>query len=173
MAKGLDSQFARARAAESRKDFPAAAAIYVEIATRFPNNSRVHKAWAGMKQRIADLSGPHVEQGFREALACYEDGRLREAMERLEALLAEHSGQPALHNVHGAVLLALGRPEEGERAFRRAIALDPAVADGHNNLGNALRDQRRFEEACGAYRAALQRRQDYPEAWNNLGTVLQ
>ncbi|MBC2666822.1 tetratricopeptide repeat protein [Novosphingobium flavum] len=173
MAKGLDSQFARARAAEARGDFPAAAEIYYAIIARYPANVRAQQAVIAMKQRIADQSGPAVQQTFLDLLSAYNQGRIAEVLEGIEPLVAAHPGQPALHNLMGAALLAARRPIEGEAAFRRAIALEPAIADGYNNLGNALKDQFCFDEACVAYRAAIHRRQDYHEAWNNLGTALQ
>ena len=172
MAVGLDGQFAKALAAERRNDFPAAAEIYCDIVTRFPQNARVQRAWSEMKRRIGEMSGPHVEQNFAEAFGLYQQGQPNDAVHLLEPLLAEQSGQPALHNLMGACLLALALPVDAEAAFRRAIVLDPAIADGYNNLGNALRDQKRHEDACAAYRQAIARRQSYPEAWNNLGTVL-
>lgn len=173
MAKGLDSQFARARMAEGRGDFPEAAEIYNAIIARYPANARAHKALMAMKQRVADLTGPQVQGEFGEILSIYQQGRTAEALERIAPLAAANAGQAALHNLHGAALLSARRPAEAEAAFRRAIALEPVVADGFNNLGNALRDQRRFDEAIEAYRTAINRRQGYVEAWNNLGTALQ
>lgn len=173
MAKGLDSEFAKARAAEGRGDFPAAAAIYGELGRRFPANRRVQAAFAAMHQRIADLSGPQVEAEFKAMCALHDEGRLDEALARGEELVARHSGQPAVHNMIGAILLRLKRPREAEAAFRRAIALEPAVAAGYNNLGNALRGQKRADDAVPAYRKAIDLAQDYAEAWSNLGTAIQ
>lgn len=174
MAKGLDSQFARARSAEVRGDFPAAADIYYRIIALYPSNVRAQRALSAMKQRISDRAGGSLTTEFQALFAIYAEGRLEEVLARVEALLAAgHGGQPAIHNLAGAALLGLGRPEEAETAFRRAISLEPSVGDGWNNLGNALRDQKRFDEARLAYETAIQRRQDYPEAWSNLGAALQ
>jgi len=174
MAKGLDSQFAKARVAEGRGDFPAAAGIYREIIARYPANMRAHKALMALRQRIADQVGPEVRAEFDAIFAIYNAGRLAETIARAEALLAAgQSGQAAIHNLVGAALLGLARPAEAEAAFRRAIALEPQIPDGYNNLGNALKDQGRLDEARLAYATAIQLRQDYAEAWNNLGTVLQ
>ena len=41
-----------------------------------------------------------------------------------------------------------------------------------NNLGNALRDQGKLEEAIASYRQALRLKPDYAEAYNNLGIAL-
>jgi hypothetical protein len=42
----------------------------------------------------------------------------------------------------------------------------------HNNLGNALKDKGRLDEAIAEYHEALRLKQDYPEAHNNLGFTL-
>jgi predicted O-linked N-acetylglucosamine transferase (SPINDLY family) len=173
MTRRLDSQFAKARAAENCGDFPAAAAIYNELVAQFPGNKRARDAVAAMKQRIADLSGPQVHEEFGAVCALFDSGRNDEALARGQALAAAHSGQPAVHNIVGAILLRLRRPVEAEAAFRQAIALEPQIAAGYNNLGNALRDQKRAQEAHDAYRTAIDLAQGFADGWSNLGTALQ
>jgi len=56
-----------------------------------------------------------------------------------------------------------------EAAFRRAIALRPGFADAWNELGYALRHQKRYAESIQAYDEALRLRPDYPEALEYLG----
>ncbi len=69
----------------------------------------------------------------------------------------------------------LGRYDEAEAAYRKAITLDEKYASPWNNLGNLLKDHLgRYEEAEAAYRQAialaLDERVAYP--WNNLGQLL-
>jgi tetratricopeptide (TPR) repeat protein len=56
-----------------------------------------------------------------------------------------------------------------EAAFRRAIALRHDFADAWNELGYALRNQKRYTESVKAYTEALRLRPDYPEALEYLG----
>ena len=42
----------------------------------------------------------------------------------------------------------------------------------HNNLGNALKDQGKLDEAVACYRRALELKPDFAEAHNNLGNAL-
>jgi len=46
------------------------------------------------------------------------------------------------------------------------------LAEAHSNLGNALKEQGRYDEAIAAYRRAIELKPDYAEAHNNLGNAL-
>jgi tetratricopeptide (TPR) repeat protein len=56
-----------------------------------------------------------------------------------------------------------------ESAFRGAIALEPTHAEAWNELGYALRNQRRYAESLDAYHEALRLRPEFPEALEYLG----
>jgi tetratricopeptide (TPR) repeat protein len=57
-------------------------------------------------------------------------------------------------------------------ALQRATQLSPDDAVSHNNLGNALAQIGRADEAASSYRRALTLMPDFAEAHNNLGNVL-
>ena len=56
-----------------------------------------------------------------------------------------------------------------EGAYRDALRLDPAMPEGWNGLGFALRNQKKYTESIAAYQEALQRRPHYPQALEYLG----
>lgn len=56
-----------------------------------------------------------------------------------------------------------------EAAYRRAVALDPSLANALTNLGNLAYRQGDEEQATRRYREALQIDPDQPEALYNLG----
>jgi tetratricopeptide (TPR) repeat protein len=62
--------------------------------------------------------------------------------------------------------------EEAVAAFQSAIEIDQNFAEAHNNLGNALRELGRLDEAETHLRRALALKSDYAEAHNNLGVAL-
>ena len=53
-----------------------------------------------------------------------------------------------------------------------AISINPNYAEAFNNMGIALNEQGKPEEAIAAYTKALSIRPDYAEAFNNMGNAL-
>jgi tetratricopeptide (TPR) repeat protein len=62
--------------------------------------------------------------------------------------------------------------ERAESAYRRAIELDPSLANAFTNLGNLMYRRQRYEEAQNLYVRALQVDPEQPEAFYNLGFLL-
>ena len=75
-------------------------------------------------------------------------------------------------NQAGIRLAQQGRLEEALESFRRALQIQPGLAQSHNNLGITLQDLGRREEAVASYQRALALKPDYAMAYNNLGTAL-
>lgn len=73
----------------------------------------------------------------------------------------------------GITLKDLGRLDEAEAACRKALAIKPAYADAHSNLGVVLHDLGRWGEAADSYRRALEIRPNSAETLQNLGATLQ
>jgi serine/threonine-protein kinase len=63
-------------------------------------------------------------------------------------------------------------PEEAARFLSASVALRPRSLAAHNNLGVALRDQGKLQEAIAEFRAALHLKPDYAGVHNNLGVAL-
>jgi len=73
---------------------------------------------------------------------------------------------------------ALGRLQVGdfkiaELYYRQAIALQPDLVQAHNNLGEVLQKQGRFNEAVKSCQEAIKIKPDYPYAYHNLGYFFQ
>jgi molecular chaperone DnaK (HSP70) len=77
-------------------------------------------------------------------------GRLEEALLAAEQCLAEAPSDANTHNIRGLVLDQMGAMAEAERAFRAAAELAPARAVFQGNLGMALAENGRREEALAA-----------------------
>jgi tetratricopeptide (TPR) repeat protein len=77
-----------------------------------------------------------------------------------------------LWNERGVVLHQMGRGEDAQESYRKAIAAEPEYALSYNNLGVALANQDKHDEAVDAFRDALRRRPDLLQARLNLGLLL-
>jgi tetratricopeptide repeat protein len=64
-----------------------------------------------------------------------------------------------------------GEWEQSIAAFRRALQLQPSVAELHFNLAGALQLSGRRDEAIGSYQNALSLRPDHADGWANLGNL--
>jgi predicted O-linked N-acetylglucosamine transferase (SPINDLY family) len=62
--------------------------------------------------------------------------------------------------------------DEAVAAYERALKIAPENAVIHNNLGSALREQRRPDDAVSSLRQALALKPDYARALYNLGEAL-
>jgi tetratricopeptide (TPR) repeat protein len=103
---------------------------------------------------------------------CYQRGEHADAIRLVDLALAVNSNAPQLHNLRGAALKELNRPQEALASYGDAIALDPNYADAHYNRGNLLKEQRCFDDAVAAYDRAIVLRPDHAETFNNCGTAL-
>jgi 2-polyprenyl-3-methyl-5-hydroxy-6-metoxy-1,4-benzoquinol methylase len=72
----------------------------------------------------------------------------------------------------GNILKELGRLEDAEISYNKAIAIKPDLAEAHNNLGNALQELGRLEDAETSYNKAIAIKPDLAEAHSNLGNIL-
>jgi Flp pilus assembly protein TadD len=55
----------------------------------------------------------------------------------------------------GNILQDLGRLEDAEASYNRAIAIKPEYAEAHSNLGRVLRELGRLEDAEASYNKAI------------------
>ena len=65
----------------------------------------------------------------------------------------------------------MGRYDESEREYRRAIEINPNYADAHNNLGILLAESGRYAEAEKEFRRSIEIK-PAPDAYYNLGLLL-
>ncbi|MBI1356375.1 MAG: tetratricopeptide repeat protein [Acidobacteria bacterium] len=81
---------------------------------------------------------------------------LAEGLPRLEQLLAAGAAAAPEPWFELAEKLAeTGRAAEAEKAYRRAVEIDPSFPQAWNNLGNLLADGGRLQEALQAYDQAI------------------
>lgn len=92
----------------------------------------------------------HLAEAYRRA------GDTDRAHELLENGLARHGDYPSAHVVMGRVLLDLGRSEDADRAFRRALELDPHNLVALRALADIARAEGRTAQAREYYRTLIE-----------------
>jgi len=113
-----------------------------------------------------------IRQAFDLALQHHRSGRLAEAKRIYLQILAQEPNDPDALQLLGLIAHDESRHEEAVDLIGRAVALNPAVAEYHCNLGVALWGAGRLDEAVAAYRAAVKLDPDYVDAHFNLGNAL-
>ena len=62
---------------------------------------------------------------------------------------------------------------DAERAYKKALKINPNFVEALNNLGNVFVDKGRLTQASDAFRKALKFLPDNPMLLNNLGNAMQ
>lgn len=112
---------------------------------------------------IADM----LATGLNRHLA----GHLQEARETYRFILTIEPRQADALHLLGVSFLD-EQPGEAEQLIRQAVACDPRNPLYHTNLGLALRNLHRYEEALAMCDKALRLKPDYREAHVNRGLAL-
>lgn len=104
------------------------------------------------------------------------DGLPVEELQRAEVALRALTRQPELEAGAwfglGCLLgWRLGRGEEAAEAFRRALAIQPNIANGWASLGLVLQRFEKYHEAETAYRRAIEVDANNAMAWRRLGEL--
>ncbi len=103
----------------------------------------------------------------------HQAGRLDQAAALYRQVLAAHSGHAKANHLLGAVLVAQGRPQEGEELLGRAAGLDPSQPNYRYSHGVVLQMLGDADGAAAAYEATLRVAPDHAQAHNNLGVLAQ
>ena len=119
----------------------------------------------------SDQSVPaHYARAYAYHLGAYPDKANQEA----DALLASAPHDPYFLELKGQILLEGGKPKEAIPALREAVAAAPDKPMIAALLGHALvatEDGKNFPEAKQVLKQAINRDNDNPDAWYQLGIV--
>ena len=99
-----------------------------------------------------------------------ERGKYEEAAEELRTAVALLSGTNAqAYNYLGLACHQGGQTAEAEKAYQKALALNPDLSEARYNLGCLALDQGKFEQARSEFTAYTLRRPNSVDGWLKLG----
>jgi tetratricopeptide (TPR) repeat protein len=132
----------------------------------------------GRAEGAPPLSGPdpkrmaHLLPVLDQAVLAFESRHFDQAEPALRAILAENPGNVFARRLVARSLLALRRPAEGEREYRRLLEDAPRDAEALNTLGTLALSSSRFGEAETLFGAAREASPWDPRIRNNLAYLL-
>jgi Tfp pilus assembly protein PilF len=107
-----------------------------------------------------------------EAAALLESGRLQEAAEAAEAIIAQQPDHPYARIVLARAHARQGRVDDARGVLDRALADHPEIDHVWAERAELERHAGRMEAAVAIYRRALERGRDSPAILGNLGGLL-
>ncbi|MBF0463231.1 MAG: tetratricopeptide repeat protein, partial [Magnetococcales bacterium] len=121
-----------------------------------------------------DVQQSSVQQSStrQHAFALHAEGKPSAALAIANQMMATAAPDTSLLNLAAACHARLGNPDQAVSCWQQAIRIKPDYAEAHSNLGNLLKELKRFKEAEASYRQALCVKPDYAEALYNLGALL-
>lgn len=182
----LTSSFADGEAAYHARKYGEAVAIFGRYIERRPGNAWGHymlglSAWKSGNpgkaeaafEKALSIDPRHVKSLVNLSRVVIDQTRYDDAIERLTraAEIAPESAE--VHRLLGRTYGSVGRVNEAEQAYRRAIEVNELDAWSMNNLGLLLLEEKRPGDALPLLAKAAELRKDVPEFQNNLGMALE
>ena len=124
--------------------------------------------------RSAEIKRLQARAAYDRALQHVKDKEASPALTAVQEAIALDDSVPVYWNTLGWIYLQLGRPDVAFGPFNKALQLDPTFGLAQENVGVALSELGRWEEAVAAYRKAIAMGTvPTPEtAYQNMGMAL-
>ena len=95
----------------------------------------------------------------------------RNSVGLFEYMVSKAPNAPSLYNNLGNAYLDLGRYQDGIKALKQAIRIEPDLVDAHYNLGVAYDNIGFHQDAIESYKQAIRIKPDFASAHCNLGNA--
>ena len=168
------------------KRYAEATKLFSTYADQNPSNPWGHymlglSAWKSGELDLAEtafghsleLDPKHVKALHNLARVNLEQGRPRDARDRLMEALEVDSSSGETYRLMGRVRSAMNQPNEAIAAYRVALAKNPTDVWSMNNMGLIMIQQGKNEEALGPLARAVQLDSTVAVFQNNLGIALE
>ena len=140
-----------------------------ELSSLFENRNFQAVLERAKEDEITPASDP--ECGNIIAASLFQLGRYADCLLWCEELLPALQGNASFSSMYGAVLRRMGRLDEAENTFRRALEQDPNNPFLLNNFANLLIDMSQFGESEKILKRILEANPEYEDARANLNRL--
>ncbi len=117
-------------------------------------------------------SKPSKEEIINQAFKFHSEGNISEAAKLYQNLISQGFKDHRVFSNYGIILKNIGKLQEAELSYRKAIEIKPDFAEGHYNLGIILKNIGKLPEAELSYRKAIKLNPNNDDAHSNLGILL-
>ena len=124
------------------------------------------------KKKSNKKSTVSKEKIINEAFRLHAQGNNSEAIKYYQYLINQGFKDHRIFSNYGILLKNLGKLQDAEILYRKAIEINPDFANAHYNLGNILKDFGKLKDAELSYRKAIEINPDFADAHSNLGNIL-
>ncbi|HSI22508.1 MAG TPA: tetratricopeptide repeat protein [Methylophilaceae bacterium] len=125
-----------------------------------------------MKNRYQQTREPSQGE-IQGLLNLYNAGQLAQAELAAKSLIKSYPGTMLAYNVLGVALEGQRKFEEAAVWYRKALSLNPGLAELHFNLGVVLSNLGKLDDAITSYKRAAALKPNLAVVHFNLGTALQ
>ena len=139
-------------------------------ALRTLRRTLVFLAFAGATALVTQPPQAHAD-GLSEARQLVTEGRLPQALAKVDAFIAANPKDPQYAFLRGVILSAQHKTEEAIQVFTRLTEQYPELPEPYNNLAVLYARQGHDEKARAALDMAIRTNPDYATAYENLGDV--
>lgn len=144
--------------------------VYYDLPQKVPPSyASIPTGFANRIYKPAELTPEKKREAWARSKAIFELGRFRQKAPSDDFFTKQviSYGASDLNNL-GIELLQEGRTGESLYFFRKSLTVDPFLAEGWSNLGNAYFRLKKYPESIASYELALQRK-DSPYVRYNMG----
>ena len=113
-----------------------------------------------------------VQEKINKLVSLYEKDLIKEALIEAKSLANQYPNNPIIYNIYGTINNVLGNWNQSTICFSKAIKFDPTDVDSYYNMGIALDNLGKLEEAILSYTKAIELKPDFAIAYESLIRLL-
>ncbi len=144
---------------------------FLPIALQHHQMGNLHLAEPIYRQ-ILEVDPHHADSLHLLGLILSQRGQYEAAIDHISRAIAKDGKQPGYYINLGNAQSAVGKLDDAVASYRRAVTIQPDLAEAHCSLGNALKNQGKLHEAVTCYCLALELKPELAVAHSNLGAAL-